>query len=564
MFHIGFLIKLSITVLAFVLGTNWLLSSFVLDFMRDWTQVALNQQSNVSSVRKEKESAHYRNFLIPLGFPLTTGLSLSLGYKSRNGNVCDIWNAVMEVGEGQNTIQLYNENGQLEKFSLSRLNGLVKKILQLEGIEKCRRIGITVPINTIQGFVLTIAGMVRSVTHSAPIQMLSSVPRSKIDGLDIIVIPTWKSYTRLNGSENWYSKILILEKQPMIENMPANVIFWDDLVNGSLTDSKFDYTCPEDMSDDKKDLMYVTSPQNQTNRFSQMNLVSTVASCIKGFPVDHSLSEKDNLLVGAQQSKPLKSLSIWPKLFAVLLHGGSVSFLKVTDTNLNNLDGVTLASLSRQEIEVLHREILSNNTSIFDRIKKKWAETLFSEGIFTQFAKKKISSIKNMRCIYVVNELLNADIISSLDSSKIESYDTATVGNVLSSKLLGDIRSEFGCRVIQELVCPYMLMGIISGTNYYDYRVFPENVDKLLACFGTLETNLEAKMVEVISKKELDVTKRQGMLCIRGYSIGKPLDEERLNHALQLSDTVGGADGWMPLIGVFGLFGTDGCLYIYK
>ena len=107
-------------------------------------------------------------------------------------------------------------------------------------------------------------------------------------------------------------------------------------------------------------------------------------------------------------------------------------------------------------------------------------------------------------------------------------------------------------------------MGIISGTNYYDYRVFPENVDKLLACFGTLETNLEAKMVEVISKKKLDVTKRQGMLCIRGYSIGKPLDEERLNHALQLSDTVGGADGWMPLIGVFGLFGTDGCLYIYK
>ncbi len=255
MFHIGFLIKLTITVLAFVLGTNWLLSSFVLDFMRDWTQVALNQQSNVSSVRKEKESAHYRNVLIPLGFPLTTGLSLSLGYKSRNGNVCDIWNAVMEVGEGQNTIQLYNENGQLEKFSLSRLNGLVKKILQLEGIEKCRRIGITVPINTIQGFVLTIAGMVRSVTHSAPIQMLSSVPRSKIDGLDIIVIPTWKSYTRLNGSENWYSKILILEKQPMIENMPANVIFWDDLVNGSLTDSKFDYTCPEDMSDDKKDLL---------------------------------------------------------------------------------------------------------------------------------------------------------------------------------------------------------------------------------------------------------------------------------------------------------------------
>lgn len=134
--------------------------------------------------------------------------------------------------------------------------------------------------------------------------------------------------------------------------------------------------------------MYVTSPQNQTNRFSQMNLVSTVASCIKGFPVDHSLSEKDNLLVGAQQSKPLESLSIWPKLFAVLLHGGSVSFLKVTDTNLNNLDGVTLASLSRQEIEVLHREILSNNTSIFDRIKKN-GQKLYSVKVYLHNLQKK-------------------------------------------------------------------------------------------------------------------------------------------------------------------------------
>lgn len=108
-----------------VLGANWLLSSFLLDFKRDLTGVALSQQSSISSVRKENETAYYRSILVPTGFPLTTGLGLSLKYKIRNGNFGDVWNAIMEVSKGKNIIKF---TGREKSYSLSELNGMAKRI----------------------------------------------------------------------------------------------------------------------------------------------------------------------------------------------------------------------------------------------------------------------------------------------------------------------------------------------------------------------------------------------------------------------------------------------------
>lgn len=96
-----------------VLGANWLLSSFLLDFKRDLTGVALSQQSSISSVRKENETAYYRSILVPTGFPLTTGLGLSLKYKIRNGNFGDVWNAIMEVSKGKNIIKFTGREKKL-------------------------------------------------------------------------------------------------------------------------------------------------------------------------------------------------------------------------------------------------------------------------------------------------------------------------------------------------------------------------------------------------------------------------------------------------------------------
>lgn len=564
-------IKLLVTVVAVVIGANWVLSSFLLDFLRDWTSVALNQQANTSTVRKNNETVHYRNFLIPLGFPLTTGLGLSLGYRSRSGNVCDLWNAALEMKDGRNTVRLYsspeerNAKGS-KQFSLSHINGLVKHIMNANFWQERKRIGITTSMDTLPSFALAMAGMLRSVRKdNSPVQLLSAVPRNQIDGVDILVIDSWNAFTRLNGSESWYRLVIICGKKPLdVSEIPANVSFWEDLVKDANDDPVFEYQCPEDMSDDKRELMWVTTPWNDTNCFSQMNLVSSVSSFIKSFPMEHSLKETDSITFAGQLSQPTKTLHIWPKLFSVLLHGGSVSFISDSCLDIQSLRNTTLLVVLKDAMVKLLNESNQQKNSMIYKVQEKWANTLLSEGIFTKWAKISNSGINALRCIYVENELPNSEAISSMEISAIKKPALTAKNTTLTSVQLNEIRTTFGTRAVQEVICPYMIMGSISSTNFFDYRIFPTQVDKVLTCYGTLETNIEGKMVQVDVADNLDIAKRQGMLCIRGYNIGKPLEDKRLQKAVNLSEKAGGAEGWMPLVGVFGLFGQDGCLYLYK
>ena len=136
--------------------------------------------------------------------------------------------------------------------------------------------------------------------------------------------------------------------------------------------------------------------------------------------------------------------------------------------------------------------------------------------------------------------------------------------SVLKSTQLNLLRTLLGSRVVSELYSPYTLVGPIASTNYYDYRIFPPQVDATFACFGPISTSLEAKLVDTESNPELSVDKRQGMLCVRGFTIGKPVEKERLEKALKLVEKFDGGEGWMPLLGVFGIWGQDGCFYEYK
>lgn len=65
--------------------------------------IALLHQSNISPIRKKKESAIYRNGAVPHGAPLRTGLALK-GEKAwlpRDGDLRDVWNAYVEKGPGK-------------------------------------------------------------------------------------------------------------------------------------------------------------------------------------------------------------------------------------------------------------------------------------------------------------------------------------------------------------------------------------------------------------------------------------------------------------------------------
>lgn len=554
----GCCLKWVATVIIGLLGANWLFNTFYLDMKRDFTSVALNQQSNIASVRKENETAYYRNFLVPLGFPLITGLGLSLKYKIRNGNFGDVWKAIMELSK-TNSIEFTNDSNHL---SLAKINGMAQHLQETILSKDVGNVGIVISPSSLEGFVISIASMIGSVKSSCRPHFLSSVPRERLEGLDVLVIDSWNSFRMLNGSERWYKLVIVCASLEAGE-VPENVKSWQEIIKGHQENEHFDYDPPEDNSDDSKVFAYTTSPYNVTTSFTQGCLVSGIGSFVQGFPAGHELSEKDTLTVSDRLGKSGLAFHFWHKAFAVLLHGGSLSFQDKKSLTLSALNNTTLLFIEPDELLSILKEIDIKKSSILSRIGFALATVLLSEGVFTKIGQCSSRSIDRLRCVFLAELIRDTQLIASFPK-KIPKMKQQSLLKSFTTETLNFMRAHLGARVVVELYCPFIVMGPVCQTNFYDYRVLPASVDSKFICCGPLATSLEGKMVQTGQNPELDITKRQGMLCIRGFTIGKPVEPNRLERAMALSDDFGGGEGWMPLVGVFGLWGQDGCLYIYK
>lgn len=565
MIEYTYLFKIIATVAVVLAAGVWILNSFFIDPKRDLHPVALNQQSNAAVVRKEHETAVYRNIVVPPGFPLTTGMGLSLGYKVRNGNFGDVWSASMAQSK-DNYLEFAGE-----KHSLPKINGLAKTLLSnllktfISGSGESLRVGIVSPVYTLPGFVFSLATLMGTLKGGDCVpHFLSSVPRQNLD-IDILVVDTWNDILMLNGSQDWYKLIIVCDSEKPQSVSFSNVVSWSSYIEDAKDDFKFDYEPPKDNSDDNAIMSYNTNPWNQTTSFTHMCLVSSLAAFIKSFPLDTELSEKDHLTFVVDESeRSVYSIQIWPKLLAVLLHGGSVSFAERTKLKTWKQFSKNTTLLSVTGRSSLLESLLNESTSqsLFNRLKTAWAMNLFSEGVFTRFGEFS-ENCNNLRCVYLMNEIKDVEQVSSFPS-EVPQLKRGRAQGLLKSTQLNLLRTLLGSRVVSELYSPYTLVGPIASTNYYDYRIFPPQVDATFACFGPISTSLEAKLVDTESNPELSVDKRQGMLCVRGFTIGKPVEKERLEKALELVKKFDGGEGWMPLLGVFGIWGQDGCFYEYK
>lgn len=551
-------IKVLVTVALGFAGANWLFCTLYLNTKRDFTSVALNQQSNVASVRKENETAYYRNFLIPLGFPLITGLGLSLKYKIRNGNFGDVWKAIMEVSS-DNFVKFANDN---QRYSLDALNGMALHVLREHFSKDVNNVGIVVSPSSLQGFVITLASMMGSVKASSKPNFLSFVPRVRNEDLDVLVIESWKAYQMLNGSDKWYKLVIVAESRAS-QKSPSNVKTWDEITQGYHESAVFDYNPPEDNSDDAKLWAYTTSAWNATSSFTQGCLVSGIASFVQNFPSGHELSNKEHLTVASHLGDSNMAIHLWHKAFAVLLHGGSLSFLSDEATTLSSLNDTSILFIEPADLMRILEQMNINSVSVIKRFKFAWATSLLSEGVFSQLGQYSSKSLKLLRCVFLAEFVRDGQLVSSFPET-IPEFKPKASKQVFTTKTLNYARAHLGARVVVELYCPSIIMGPLCQTNFYDYRILPASVSSQFFCYGPLATNLEGKMVATEKNPQLDITKRQGMLCVRGFTIGRPVEPDRLKKAVRLSDELGGGEGWMPLVGVYGIWGHDGCLYIYK
>lgn len=547
---VGGLLKWFVALSVLIITSVWFLNTVIIESKRDLHTISLNAQSNADPVRKEHETAVYRNYLVPPSFPLTTGLNLSIGYRLRNGNFGDLWSAIIANGSATSL------DFDSESKSLADINGIAKKLVEKIELIGAKKIGISLSTDSFTGFSVSIGGLMLSLKNVMPL-FLHTVPRTEMD-IDVLLISNWKSVQFLNGSEKWYKWVVVCEESAEVEKQESfiNIISLKQFLGGKVEpDNEFLYD-PKDSSDDAKVIMQISNPAGGLTSFTQMSLVSSVSSYIKSFPIGHTLSTKDQLTIcPSSQWNHSICIQAWPKIFAVLLHGGSVSF-RNNVKSLIDLPKETTLLMIPHDYPIL-KHLLNHSKGI----RSSLSIALFSEGVYNKMGQ--ISrNIDELRCVYIFNELKNVSIVTDF-SAKIPKLTKMQIQRYTSAQVT-HLRSLLGSRVIMELYSPFSIFGPLCYTNYYDYRVFPSELDKLVTCYGSFSTSLEGKLVETEENPELEAEKRQGMLVVRGFTIGKPVEEDRLANAMKLSEKFDGGEGWMPLLGVFGLFGNDGCFYEYK
>ncbi|SCV05557.1 LANO_0H10110g1_1 [Lachancea nothofagi CBS 11611] len=551
-------LKVVFTVVALLIATAIIACKVIVETKRDLHPIALGEQANVGPTRKENETAIYRNFTVPPGFPLTTGMGLSMGYRLRNGNFGDIWSSIMSLSN-ENYVEIDNQ-----KHSLGELNAIAKHLCHtLMPENETGRLGISSSVYKYPGFALTIAGFMGSLRGLVPV-ILHSVPRSK-QNLDALAIESWDTFHQMNGSHEWYKMVIVCNstKGQRPNAQLNNVVTWEELISELEEDQQFEYAPPKDNSHDSKVIFLSSSPYGFYSSFTHMALVSSIAAYIKSFPMDNELSGKDHLsIVVEEKTDSYDPTQIMPKLLATLLHGGSASILSPpSGQQLDQCMNKSTTLLQIAQNSPLLDSLLDQSWNLPQRLKLAWASNLLSEGVFTSSALA-WPSLKNLRCVYLADQVKDVKSVITMHFTTINSDHAPKKSR--STETLNRMRALLGSRVVVELYSPYVVLGPIASTNFFDYRVFPSQVDSKLTKYGPICTSLEAKLVKAENSPQYLVTDRQGMLCIRGFTIGRPVEEHRQKTAFEIVEKFDGGEGWMPMVGVFCLWGKDGCLYEFK
>jgi hypothetical protein len=479
---------------------------------RDIHEIALNQQADISPSRKENESAIYRNNQTPHGMPLLTGLQIRHGFRLRNGNLRDIWSVVM--GQKNRDARLtFVHKGEEVVCGLDNLNAVFKRFSTFFKQNEWQRIGIAVPVYTYHGFVTCMACYISGLTVHA----FTQLPRSQHD-IDILVVDE----SQLKYATMFtYKKVIVISSDSSKSFDDSNIINWGEIGDlEALKDDVFEYKYDASYDDI---LPLVDTANFQTTSYTHQNFVSSIASVIRSLPLGHEFGQ-EKLLIGYQDS----TMNYWPKTLAILLCGGSVVLGSTRDETFEkNITTYrpTVISLDAQSAKSFF--LCRTDFGIFHSLMLHRAVHLFSQGVFSTSAMR--NSCDQLKLIYIGDD-----------------------NKGLASEELTTIRALYGCRVVAERFKSGVL-GPVLSTNYYDYRIFS---NKRLINRGAAPLPLEIKLFKY---KNLDIGKRHGELCIRGFTIGRPVGEKELERAIASGERVG-SEGWMPT-GIIGKFGTDGCFY---
>lgn len=497
----------SLIVTVIVLFALNYLYNFYVDASKDVNEAYLNQQSIIDATKKPGESAIYKSNKLEHPTGLRVGLDIRYDhYKLRNGNFCDLWELLVNGNKREK--HEITVNGR--SMGVFELNGRVGKFAEYLQHNKVRKVGISggLFMKNLDVFIVLMACLITQTT----VCFYKDEP--VFDDIDIHII------------KKEQESLFLPEKVLLVESGEQNSVSL--VVSGAEEIASFtnEYSSQKDRGIALEFATRAGPKLLKKTIFTQANLVSSIASTIKHLPLSEVLNSNDKFLCVLSKPSTEEILANLVKILACFVTNTHINI--TDDSSWHNIQQYKPTVVSIHERE-LSKELpvgsLTSGLGMLMAFKFKQSLKLLSRGKF--FTANKTS----LRLMYI--------------------HKLITDNPSLNSFQLNEYRSLLGARIISEFGYPN-LAGPVILSDFYDYRVFEPK--RNLLSYGCIYQSLEIKLV---GEKN-----NEGTIYIRGYNIGKVTtysnDGTPTNsHSLK-------NEGFMPLENVKGVWGNDGCLYVYR
>lgn len=451
-----------------------------LDFTRDVPPEYLGEQSVVDVVRNPGELAIHKSTKLDYSSGLRVGLGIRYEiYKLRNGNLRDIWEiALRKLKTDPNaSITVCGET-----ISLAELNHQMHEIQK--DLDGCDSIWILS-----QKFITSTR--VLAVVLAAFVGQITVLVDGPNDGH---VIFDGKSFHRDD------------ETRP-----------WEDVVSlGSLSTFENTYSPEKDRGIALQITGTLRANITSCTRFTQTNLVSAVASCVKHLPPNNQFLAKDRLaIVQNLGSTEAAGNSVVKMLAGFMCH--SEDILCTMQDDISQFKATVILA-PREKISQLQQA---------SSLPFVWLRQLALSRLNFSFVANKSQPL---RLLYAHLEL------TALSKSAIINW------NKLRAQLRVQVVEEFG---------HFFVAGAFLVTDMLDYRNLNASSMSEYVARGAVAQSNEIKLVNYEGNES-------GTVQIRGYNIGKAVTHMEGRGDNEVAPD---GEGWynMPFSG---RWGTDGCLYV--
>lgn len=470
---------------------------------RDVPEEYLNEQSVIDSTRNPNELAIHKSTKLDYSQGLRVGLGIRYSlYKLRNGNLYDIWELAMGHVKKDPTTSIFLQGKQVKLSQLNIQASQIRKVLAEKKTE-C-------PFDEIR----------------IPVELLFTDQNALA-----VAIACFTSQITVHINDGSYNNSLSIRGPEVVKKDGDLVISWKSqiLINATQTfDKNATSTIFENEYTFEKDRGIALRVSHRANHkaiactdFTQSNLVSAVASCIKHLPPQHQITPNDRLAVILDTSSIEGIVNNLVKVFVSLVTGAELHL----ETRIDACVAInpTIILTSTETVKTLDKSAIG-----LDKLLKFHRLYSLSCNRFSTFIINK--PYPELRLI-----IAHRSINTAKESPEWK-----------------QINASFACHVVEEIGY-FNVAGPLLVSDFYDFRKFSSNISVQTRTHGAVAQANEVKLVDFDGKLP-------GKIAVRGYNIGKAKTVmEKVGETQIFPDNEGFYQ--LPVLARWGL---DGCMYVMK